>query len=204
MRILVRVKVCGLTTIQEIFYANDTSPDYVGFVFAKSKRQITVEQARELCFYLKPGIKKVGVFVDALASEVEYTAKQCDLDILQFHGTEDPLYCKSFSRQVWKAFRIENEASLKPISLYQVDGLLLDSYQTGQMGGSGTCFDWQIASGLTVGRPLILAGGLSVINVEQAVSALSPVVVDVSSGVEVDGHKDITKMQEFIQKVRSL
>ncbi len=174
-------------------------PDYVGFIFAASKRQVSIEQAEELCFYLHPGVRKVGVFVNSEQDQVQEIAAGCSLDVLQFHGNESPQYCMGFKMPVWKVFSVLGPDSLRTVSSYQVDGVLLDSATP----GAGRTFDWSRIPATVMSASFVLAGGLNPENVSEAIATINPDVVDVSSGVETQGVKDFWKMKEFIEKVRS-
>ncbi|AHM57875.1 N-(5'-phosphoribosyl)anthranilate isomerase TrpF (plasmid) [Peptoclostridium acidaminophilum DSM 3953] len=190
------VKICGLTRGVDIEYANMLMPEYVGFVFASSKRQLAPEDAAVLIQRLKPEIKKVGVFVDEDIDVVLDTARICGLDVLQLHGNETPEYCRSIEGyEVWKAFRVEGERSIEEIGEYEVDGVLLDSFESGQHGGTGRTFDWNLAATVAKEHFTILAGGLSPENVKSAIEIVRPAAVDVSSGVETDGMKDYLKIK---------
>ncbi|WZL74089.1 phosphoribosylanthranilate isomerase [Clostridiaceae bacterium 35-E11] len=199
---MTKVKICGLTNEEDIMYANELKPDYVGFVFTKSSRQIDKYRAKELLAGLDNNIKKVGVFLNTPANEVYEITKYCDLDILQFHGNEQPVYCNLFEHEVWKTFRIKDINSLKELERYHREGVLLDTFMQGQYGGTGKTFDWDIVRNISKSRWVILAGGLTIENVKQAIETVQPMVVDVSSGVEVDGVKDFKKMRKFIENVR--
>lgn len=197
------VKICGLTRGVDIEYANMLMPEYVGFVFASSKRRLAPEDAAVLTQRLKPEIKKVGVFVDEDIDVVLETARICGLDVLQLHGNETPEYCRSLEGyEVWKAFRVESERSIEEIGEYEVDGVLLDSFESGQHGGTGRTFDWNLAATVAKGHFTILAGGLSPENVKSAIEIVRPAAVDVSSGVETDGMKDYLKIKKFIENAR--
>ncbi|QEK11761.1 phosphoribosylanthranilate isomerase [Crassaminicella thermophila] len=199
---MTNVKICGLKREEDIIYVNKLKPDYVGFVFAKSSRQIDKYRAKKLIMGLDKGIKKVGVFSNHSIGKVKEIAEFCNLDILQFHGDEDPIYCNSFENTVWKAFRIKDGNILKKLEEYDVDGFLLDTFARGTYGGTGKSFDWKIVSNASENKFIILAGGLTSENVEDAIEIVKPQVVDVSSGVEVCGVKDFEKIKKFIKKVR--
>ena len=199
---MTKIKICGLKREEDIQYVNELLPDYVGFVFAKSPRQVNADRARELMRSLNKNIKKVGVFLNMEKEEVSHIAESCGLDVLQFHGEETPDYCHSFQQEVWKAFRIKDKNSLKEVEKYVVDGYLLDTYTFGQYGGSGRTFSWELGRLLKKPKLLILAGGLQPNNVVKAIEALEPDVVDVSSGVEEDGAKSFEKMKQFIKNGR--
>ncbi|MBM7870256.1 phosphoribosylanthranilate isomerase [Clostridium pascui] len=200
---MIEIKVCGLKREEDIKYVNELKPDYVGFVFAKSSREITLEQGINLVKKLDKNIKAVGVFVDKKLSEVEKIASTLKLDVLQFHGKEDNEYMSCFkSFEVWKALGVTSKEDLKEINKYKVDGILLDSKVLGRIGGTGESFNWDIISNFKINKKLILAGGLNSDNVKEGISKVNPNIVDVSSGIEVDGFKDFDKIKEFIEKVR--
>lgn len=195
----VKVKICGLSRKQDVDFVNQLLPDYAGFVFAESRRRVSVAEAERMAQDLAPAMKKVGVFVNAPPSFVQDAAVRCNLDILQFHGRETSAYWQSFSKPIWKALRIRDQSALIQASDFNgIEALLLDS----ERGGSGRTFDWRLVKGLELPYPLILAGGLNPDNVLQAIAAVRPFAVDVSSGVETDGIKDFHKIQLFIEKVR--
>ncbi len=201
---LTKVKICGLRRREDILYVNELKPDYVGFVFAKSKRQIDKYRTKELIDGLDKSIKTVGVFLNNTADAVKEISKFCNLDIIQFHGDESPEYCGLFNREVWKAFRVKDEDSLKALDKYKTYGYLLDTYVKGAYGGTGEIFNWNLASKTRAERFIILAGGLNYGNVDEAINLVKPSVVDVSSGVEIDGYKDFNRMKKFIERVRKI
>lgn len=200
---MVKVKICGLTCVEDALAAVEAGADALGFVFDRGRHQVTPEQARAIIAALPPFVSIVGVFVNEDAAVVRQTAKFCQLDTLQFQGEESPDYCASFSRRVIKGFKIKDEASLKRLAEYAVAAYLLDSYVAGQSGGTGRSFNWELARGLSASRPIILAGGLTPANVSRAISVVQPFAVDVSSGVENEsGRKDPQKMIDFVRQAR--
>lgn len=199
---MVEVKVCGMMREEDIFYANELQPDYVGFIFAPSRRQITVEKAMTLVEKLDKKIKKVGVFVNPSMKEVAGIAKACGLDVLQFHGDEKPQEINFPLYEVWKSFRIKDSKSIEKLEDYSVEGYLLDTYVKGMQGGTGKAFNWDIVSEVAGRKPIILAGGLTPENLQKAIMKVRPKVVDVSSGIETNGYKDFNKMKIFIEKAR--
>lgn len=200
---MTKIKICGLKCENDILYVNKLKPDYVGFVFAKSKRQVNKYLAKELINKLDKNIKTVGVFLNNPANTVKEIAEFCKLDIIQLHGDESPEHCSLFDREVWKAFRVKDEENLKDLVLYNTNGYLLDTYIKGVYGGTGEAFNWSLASRASKDKFIILAGGLSSQNIERAIDTVSPAVVDVSSSVETNGYKDFDKMKKFIEKVRN-
>lgn len=199
---MTKVKICGLKREEDILYVNKLKPEYVGFVFAESARKVDKCRAKELIEGLDKSIKKVGIFLNESIQKVNEIADYCALDVLQFHGDEEPEYCNSFQYKTWKAFRIKDIHSLNEVQRYNVDGFLLDTFIKDQYGGSGKSFNWEMVSNISKNKNIILAGGLSPKNVNKAIDIIHPMVVDVSSGVEVEGYKDFHKMKNFIESVR--
>ncbi len=201
---MTKVKICGLKCENDIDYVNELMPDYVGFVFAKSKRQVDKFKAKQLIEKLDKKIKKVGVFLNRPLSELNEIAEFCELDIVQLHGDEPAEYCNQVNHNVWKAFRIKTAEDMKHIHQYDIKGCLLDTYVKDAYGGTGEVFNWDVASHISKENFVILAGGLKEDNIEKAIQTVRPQVVDVSSGVETDGYKDFEKMKRFIERVRKL
>ena len=202
---MVRVKICGITSLRDALAAVEAGADALGFMFyEESPRAVSVRQAREIIRRLPPFVSKVGVFVNATAAQVKRIARECELDTLQFHGQETPDYCARFSLPVIKAFRIRDAASVRELPAYPVAAWLLDSFVPGRLGGTGAKFNWDLAVlARQAGRPVILAGGLTPANVAKAVRRVRPYAVDVSSGVETaPGVKDADKMRAFIRKAK--
>lgn len=202
MNKLTKVKICGLKRREDVLYANELKSDYVGFVFAESKRRIDMYKAKELIDCLDESIKTVGVFLNSSLDDVKEISEFCNLDIIQLHGDETPEYCSSLSKDVWKAFRVKNRDSLSELRRYNANGYLLDTYVKGAYGGTGETFNWDLASKVSGEKFIILAGGLSEDNIAEAIDIVKPAVVDVSSGVEINGFKDFDKMKRFIERVR--
>lgn len=197
---MTKIKLCGLSRPCDIEAANQLKPDYIGFVFApKSKRYVTYRKAAELKSRLSPEIKAVGVFVNECPQETVKLLKNGIIDMVQLHGgeAEDDIarLRRLTDRPIIKAFRIETADDIKAANQSTADYILLDSG-----AGTGTVFDWSLVN--SIGRPYFLAGGLDADNVADAVKALCPFAVDVSSGIETDGLKDKAKMAAFIAAVR--
>lgn len=201
-----KVKICGITRLPDALAAVEAGADALGFMFFEgSKRNIAPADAAQIIHALPPFVAKVGVFVNASAEKVRAIVAQCGLDTLQFHGEETPEFCRQFTPlKVVKSFRIQNADSLKSLPNYAVDAWLLDSYVAGQRGGTGEKFNWDLAcQAKELGRPVILAGGLSPENIADAVQQVWPFGVDVSSGVETaPGRKDTRLVQQFVEIVR--
>ncbi|MFZ5646867.1 MAG: phosphoribosylanthranilate isomerase [Bacillota bacterium] len=197
----VRVKICGILDIETALGAVEAGADALGFVFAPGKRMISPEAAREIIKKLPPLVSMVGVFVNRPAGEVVEIASYAGLDTVQLHGEENPEYCKGLGLKVIKSFPVSCADDLERVERYRVDGYLLDTSVPGQRGGTGKTFDWKLAAGFKAG-PLILAGGLNPENVREAIEQVKPYAVDVSSGVETGGRKDMVKIREFIRRVK--
>ena len=205
---MTKVKICGLTRWEDACYAADLGADALGFIFYdKSPRYVPPEVARDIIGRLPPFISTIGVFVDSPYQEIVQIVKECHLSAVQLHGNESPAFCKQFSAtsaSVIKAFRIEGSQLPADISLYGVDALLLDTYQAGLPGGTGTTFPWEVAIEAKAWGKIILAGGLNAENVVEAIERVRPYAVDISSGVEVSpGIKDQRLMAEFVARVKT-
>jgi phosphoribosylanthranilate isomerase len=204
----VRVKICGITNLEDALLAASLGAHALGFIFyQKSPRAIRPEAAREIIRALPPLVLSVGVFVDEEAQVVREISERVGLDWVQLHGRESPEYCRSLGRRVLKGFRIKNEASLAFLSEYQnaVQAFLLDTYRPGTPGGTGETFDWEIARQALKYGPVILAGGLTPDNVAAALQTAKPQGVDVASGVEVSpGKKDPGKLKAFFQAIKKM
>ncbi|MDI3311481.1 MAG: phosphoribosylanthranilate isomerase [Thermoanaerobacterium sp.] len=201
------VKICGIRRSEDVEYLNNLKPDYAGFVFAESKRNVDVNTAYDLIKNLDRKIKKVGVFVNEEISKVRNVAAFLNLDVLQFHGDESQDYMDNFNDYtIWKAIRVSEKSDVFKLTNYHVDGILFDSKIKGFYGGSGRKFDWNLIKDAKaiLKCKFILAGGINVDNVLKAVEMVRPDVIDVSSGVEVDGFKDYELMKDLICKVRSV
>jgi phosphoribosylanthranilate isomerase len=200
-----RVKICGITNLQDALAAVDAGADALGFMFYdRSKRSVASDVVAKISRELPPFILRVGVFVDASPDAIRRTAETCGLTALQFHGSESPEFCAQFNLPVIKAFRLADQTSLDGLSAYRTNAWLLDSAVPDQLGGTGQTGDWGLARAATkLGRPVILAGGLTPENVKQAVREVGPYGVDVSSGVESSpGRKDSQRLKLFVRSAR--
>lgn len=194
-----KIKICGLKTLKDIHSVNKFAIDYVGFVFARSKRQVSIEEVREMMSILREDIKAVGVFVDESPEEVNKIMEYCGLHIAQLHGEETVEDSMKISYPVWKALSIKSSEDVKKAEKYKMfSGVLLD----GSKAGSGEKFNWDFIEGASKGAFTILAGGLKSENVEEGILKTRPQVVDVSSGVEIDGVKNEEKIREFVRRVK--
>ena len=193
---MTKVKICGLSTKEAVKTAVLAGADYIGFVFAPSKRQVTVEQAAELAKFIPSHIQKVGVFVSPSRAELLEAIDKVGLDLVQVHGqVADDLFedlpCDSI-----QAVQVDGEGHV-PNS--QADYLLFDA----PVAGSGQTFDWGRLDTTELAQPFFIAGGLNEDNVARAIQHFSPFAVDVSSGVETDGQKDHEKIRRFIERVKN-
>ncbi len=202
-----KIKICGITNLADAQLAVELGADALGFVFyPKSPRYVKVSDAANICNALPPFVVKVGVFVDELEYEIEKALNDCLLTALQFHGEEPPGFCQKFNAKSIKAIRVRDESSLKGAAEYDVDALLLDTYTERERGGTGKTFDWSLAvrAKELLGPPIILSGGLTTVNVQEAIRKVRPYAVDVSSGVEREpGKKDPEKLRRFIELCKS-
>ena len=197
---MTKIKMCGLSRAEDIQAANAIKPDYIGFVFAEiSKRKVSALEASKLKSKLDPEIKAVGVFLD---DKLDFVASMLNLgivDVVQLHGSEDEEYIekvrKITNKPIIKAFIIRSEEDVKRAERSTADFILLDGGK-----GEGRAFDWSLLK--EIKRPYFLAGGLNPDNVGDAVKALKPFAVDVSTGIETDGVKDREKMTAFANTVR--
>ena len=206
-----KIKICGITNMEDAMAAADAGADALGFVFfEESPRYIDPVRAGEIIDALPPFISAVGVFVDADENFVKYAVNESGVGILQFHGSEPPDYCDSFGMPYVKALRVKDMESLSALNEYKyAAAFLLDTYSEEEPGGTGMTFNWDMAAaasrGRSTGGPIILAGGLTAENVAEAIRKVRPYAVDVSSGVEArKGKKDAEKIRRFITAIRAL
>lgn len=201
-----RIKICGITTAADARSAVDCGADAIGLVFyAPSPRAVTVEQAALIAAAVPPFVTVVALFVDEPAAAVHRILRDVAVDMIQFHGSETGQFCGQFGRPWMKAVRVQAGIDLDAAcrEYRQGRGILLDSWQEGVPGGTGTAFDWSLAA-QTLPLPVVLAGGLNEHNVGAAIARLRPAAVDVSGGVEeAPGRKDVQKIRRFIDAVRS-
>lgn len=194
-----KLKFCGIRRSEDINYANITRPDYIGFIFAPSKRYISPEDAAEISENLNPAVKKVGVFVNAEGSDIVHTADKCSLDVIQLHGDEDAemiSYLREWTEcEIWKAVRVRSSADILEAEKLGADVLLLDSFSKEAYGGTGKVADWNVIKNTEISTPYFIAGGLTADNIPEALNELAPYGLDISGGIETDGCKDLSKMQ---------
>lgn len=204
---VVRVKICGLTQLEDALFAAQAGADALGFVFYEnSPRHVGTAQAAFICRALPPFVTRVGLFVDAPAEFVQKVLHIVPLDLLQFHGDETPTYCAQFGKPYMKAVRVEADTDLLKYAadFAAASGLLLDAYVPGVPGGTGEAFDWRLIPA-NFPKPVVLSGGLKPENVADAIKLARPWAVDVSSGVEsAKGIKDRPKIAQFITNAKAL
>ena len=193
---MTKVKICGLSTVETVETAVLAGADYIGFVFAESKRQVSLEQAQELAKRVTGKSKIVGVFVSPSLEDLELAIGRVPLDMVQIHGTFDEALMPMISVPVIRAIQLsDQEAQVSS----QADYLLFDA----PVAGSGQTFDWDLLKDQKIQQDFFIAGGLTVDNVRQARETFQPYAVDVSSGVETDGRKDIEKIKAFIEGAKA-
>ncbi len=201
-----KVKICGLKCRKDIETANKYMPDYIGFVFSKSPRQINIETARALKRELSPKITAVGVFVNEPPDFVLDLCRGKIIDMVQLHGDEDDEYIRRLKSEtdckIIRAVRVTSPQQVMRMEKCDCDYLLLDAYKKGSYGGNGVCFNWDLIPE-NLSKQYFLAGGLNSENVAGAIKRLHPYCVDLSSAAETNGVKDEAKVREIIKKVRS-
>jgi phosphoribosylanthranilate isomerase len=204
---MARVKICGITRSEDLQAACAAGADALGFVFyAKSPRNLSIEQAAALLTHLPPFVQSVGLFVDAEPEYIKMVLEAAPLDLLQFHGNETPDECRAFGRPYIKVVRMKPCIDLVKYcaDFYDARALLLDAFVPGIPGGTGERFDWNLIHG-GLPKPIVLSGGLNPDNVALAVKTVQPWAVDVSSGVEAaPGIKDAAKVAAFIAQAKGL
>lgn len=211
-----KIKLCGMMKPCDIEYANRVKPDFVGFIFANTRRKISAAQAKQFREALDAEIPAVGVFVNEDISVITSLVQDGCIDMIQLHGEEDADYIRRLREicdvPVIKAVKVQMVEQIRQAAALPVDYLLLDTYRKGVLGGTGEAFDWELlreakivagdtAEGELFGKPYFLAGGLHAGNLREA-AALGSYGLDVSSGIETDGSKDFTKMVEVMELVR--
>jgi phosphoribosylanthranilate isomerase len=201
------IKICGITNMEDASFVTRCGADAIGFIFyAKSPRHVTPERVKEIIAKIPTEITKVGVFVNHDVAEVNETIDFCGLDLVQLHGDESPVYCGQFPQsQVIKTFAPRTEDDLAKVKEYPVKAILVDAHDPVRYGGTGEQADWSLAAKVKAMHPLILAGGLSMANIKEAIEQASPHAVDINSGVEIaPGKKDHQKVKAIIDLVHQL
>lgn len=193
---MTKVKICGLSSKEALQAAIEAGADYVGFVFAPSKRQVSLAEARALAKLVPQTVKTVGVFLSPTMAEVKATIAEVGLDMVQIHGPFDDQFLVSFHLPTIRAYQVSQDFT--DLLDSPADFLLFDA----PLAGSGQTFDWQELDHKRIDRPFFIAGGLNEDNVLEAIRYFSPYAVDVSSGVENGGHKDLAKIKRFVERVK--
>ena len=193
---MTKVKICGLKTFEAVQTAVAAGADYVGFVLAPSKRQVTLDQAGQLAQLIPDTVEKVGVFVSPTKEELLEAIAAIPLDLVQIHGDWDDSLVEQLPVPVIRAIQVTAGGELPQT---QADYLLFDA----PVAGSGQTFDWQVMDTSRLEHPFFIAGGLTVDNVQAAIRRFMPYAVDVSSGVETNGQKDLQKIRAFIERVNA-
>ena len=202
-----RIKICGITNLQDAKVAIDEGVDAIGLVFCEnSPRYINISRAKEIVENITPFVNCVGLFVDAEKEYINNVLKVVALDTLQFHGQESEQACALYNKPYIKAIRMNESINFSEEAekYFSAQALLLDTYIEGLPGGTGIVFDWDLIP-KDMAKPIILAGGLNASNVKDAIKKISPYAVDVSGGVEAEkGKKDPSKIKEFINEVMNV
>lgn len=205
---MTKIKICGISRIGDIQIINQVLPDYIGFVFAKSKRKVSLEEAADLKKLLNPSITAVGVFVN---EDMDKIIQLCNLNIIdavQLHGDEDKAYILALKKiikvPIIKAVRVRTNQDILEAENLICDYLLLDSYKENEYGGTGSIFDWSlIPKKHNRKKPIFLAGGINKTNLTDALLSVKPYCIDISSGVETDEKKDPVKIKDIICSLRN-
>lgn len=200
-----KIKICGLSRPEDILAVNEYLPDYIGFVFSKSRRRVTAEQAHRLKEKLSPKIEAAGVFVNEPVSFIAGLVEKGIIDLVQLHGDEDEAYIQSLKQElscpIIKAVRVQSKEQIIEAQRLPCDYLLYDTYSKNAYGGTGDRFSWDMIP-KDMSMPFFLSGGINESNAPQAVKEVRPYCIDVSSGVETDGGKDKEKIKQIINIVR--
>mgnify|MGYP000235773444 FL=1 len=203
---MIKVKICGITNKEDALYAAECGADALGFIFyEKSPRYIEPDNAKTIIAALPPFVTTVGVFVNKDFNDIRDITLLTGVTVVQLHGDESPSYCNLVEGKLIKAIRVKNYSSIEGLKKYDVDVFLLDSFDKNSFGGSGLTFDWKLAEKAKQYGKIILAGGLTPDNVEEAVKKVVPYGVDVNSGVEQKpGIKNKNKVKEFIIRSKAV
>ena len=204
---MIRIKICGITQVEDALSAIALGADALGFVFAKSPRKISLSKAKKICLALPPFVSKVGVFVNSKQEDVLKSIKYCGLDTIQLHGDESDKYCAFFKKycKIIKAFRICDKKSLMIVNTYKnADAFLFDAYVPGCYGGTGKTFSPDLLKKQKFIKPIIVSGGINLQNSGKTIELLKPYAIDASSSVEKQpGIKDIKKLKALILAVKN-
>lgn len=206
---MISVKFCGMRRRQDIEYANECRPDYIGFILSDGfRRSVDLGTFCELNTYLDENIKRVGVFVNEPIENILYRAYTESLDVIQLHGSwnEDYNYIKAlrkdFSGEIWKAVCAGSSEDIEYYNWKNIDKLLIDSFSKDGAGGTGKRIDTEIVKGAKIEKPFFIAGGITAENIIEIARDTKPYGVDISSGIETDGYKDLQKMKKIMEILR--
>ncbi|MEK4618526.1 phosphoribosylanthranilate isomerase [Bacillus sp. FSL K6-0273] len=199
-----KVKICGITDVETAKSACEYGADALGFVFAESKRKITPKRAKEIIQELPANVLKIGVFVNESVEVIQKIADECGLTHVQLHGDEDNYQIRRLNILCIKSLGVTSESDMKNAQRYETDYILFDSPKEKFHGGNGKTFSWELLGHMPkeLRKKTILAGGLNALNIEEAIRTVWPYMVDVSSGVETEGKKDVEKIKQFIIKAK--
>ena len=199
-----KVKICGITDVETAKSACEYGADALGFVFAESKREITPKRAEEIIQELPANVLKIGVFVNESVEVIQKIADECGLTHVQLHGDEDNYQIRRLNIPSIKSLGVTSESDMKNAQRYEADYILFDSPKEKFHGGNGKTFSWELLRDMPkeLRKKTILAGGLNALNIEEAIRNVRPYMVDVSSGVETEGKKDVEKIKQFIIKAK--
>ncbi|EPY7708339.1 N-(5'phosphoribosyl)anthranilate isomerase [Bacillus pacificus] len=199
-----KVKICGITDMETAKRACEYGADALGFVFAESKRKITPGLAKEIIQELPANVLKIGVFVNESVEMIQKIADECGLTHVQLHGDEDNYQIRRLNIPSIKSLGVTSESDMKNAQEYETDYILFDSPKEKFHGGNGKKFSWELLAHMSkeLREKTILAGGLNALNIEEAIRTVRPYMVDVSSGVETEGKKDVEKIKQFIIKTK--
>lgn len=198
-----KIKMCGLQRVEDIEYANEVKPDYIGFIFADTRRKVSMETAAKLRKYLSPKIKTVGVFVNESLEIMIQTAQKVPLDVIQLHGDESEQVIQELREnlkiEIWKAARVQTAKDIEKVQKLSADKILLDSFSKEAYGGTGKMMDISLVEQAEIEKPFFIAGGLTVENTENIIHRLQPFGIDISSGIETNKKKDLKKMRKIME-----
>ena len=207
MAVATRVKICGITNLEDARQAVELGAWAIGMIFWDgSERRCDLAAGEQISAELRRQVEPVGVFVNATLDEIAYAADRCSLAILQLHGDEGPAFCREAARRtgckVMKAMRVKDAGSIQALAAYEVDYHLLDAYKPGHVGGTGETFQWELVKLHHGHAPIVLSGGLTPDNVTEGIAAVRPFAVDTASGTEASpGCKDPEKVEAFFRAV---
>lgn len=204
-----KIKICGLRSSEDVSYVNLFMPDYAGFILAPGfRRTVAIEDAKFFASKINKGISKVGIFLDQPVESVAYHADYVGLDIIQLHGNEDNDYISALRKitdaEIWNVFKVKNTEEIENSLASSADMILFDTYMPDIAGGTGKKVNTEILKQCNINRDYILAGGIDTENLAEILDGISPYGIDVSSGVETNGIKDVEKIGKIIKQIREI